>query len=76
MKSGKASIISPDLTQGISGNPYGAGPPVLRIPMKSNSFPVDLFLLRFFSMAVGSNLLEWQIQNNLFPPASTAPGVH
>ena len=44
--------------------------------MKSNSAPFERFLFRFFSMVVGSNLLEWQMQNNLLPLESTAPGDH
>ena len=67
--------MSPFIIIGMIGNPSGAGPPALLIPKYSNEAPVDLFAFLLTSIAVGSNLLEWQMQNILLPPSSPPPGV-
>ena len=63
-------------TTGMIGSPTGAGPPALRIPAYLKVEPFERFLLVFISRTVGSNLDEWQIQNNFVPPSSPPPGLH
>ena len=60
---------------GIIGIPTGAGPPTLLIPAKVTVCPLARFRFVFNSRAVGSNLLLWHMQNNLFPPSSVPPGA-